>query len=939
MDYNYGTRIRNANQKMKNMMQHSQKPEFVGARGSNTGDDFQELWAMRQALRLIERGSQLSAMALEGLTADAGAGSEWDGVDCTLLYGAERETTADRVELQQLKYSAAHASASWTVARISAAKTAKRKSSVIGRMATAYAALVAKRPAHAPSTVKVQLVTNQPIDDALIKAIDEAKALGGSGQAKRPQISGDLKTLVNASGLKLSDFCKFATSFDLVGATGSRFLIENDVLKQISQWEDIEFIEIASELRRYVHDLMLPERAGEFVTPHDILLKLGAGDPSVLFPAPSHIDLVDQPVKRNSISDAAITLVGGEHQYICLHGNGGLGKTTALQLIAAELPERSVMVVYDCYGAGSYLDASKSRHRQKDAFVQLANEVAEKLQLPTYLVPRDGTDFPRALRRRIEEAAKLLSSFDDKAILVVTADAIDNASTAARSKHPPESSFVQDLMSLDSIPENVRILVSCRTSRLPELSIPSRFRKIELEPFALPETGEYVRKFWNANDDWIDEFHKLSNGVPRVQSYALKSAPNGDYAKAIDALRPDGKALDQIFQAQLGEAFQKHGVELAIRRFCAAVTHLPRPVPIDVLATILNLSKFALRDIVADLVPGFTLDDDKIGFADEDFEAYARAAGAEQVLDVTRTAADYFLAIASTSAYAALAVVPMLFSAGQHENLLTLVEREPEPPIGLLPDVAQRREIGIQRLRTAIQVCRAAGNNSRALRFIMMGAEAVHNNENLRQFLIEHRSLSVRFAEDSVRRLILRDPDHVADLGPILLHLIGRRIGPDEKSLARQLRNRFNSWLKLRWDTYETARAEHEYAQAWSIEAKDFAQVLYADLITSGVPAAVNKYRNLRPWRFAMDAGLAVVDRLLAEGKAEIVREIAELAAPPSRSVRTRTACHIRCGRGSSKIRKRRTSALCVGEAQCQATRTIWAESSDRPTDCRYHHL
>ena len=122
-------------------------------------------------------------------------------------------------------------------------------------------------------------------------------------------------------------------------------------------------------------------------------------------------------------------------------GNGGLGKTTALQFIAEELPEQSAMVVYDCYGAGSYLDASKSRHRQRDAFVQLANEVAERLKLPTYLVPRNHTDFPRALRRRIDEAAKLLSSLNDKALLVVTADAIDNASTAARSKHPPEPSF------------------------------------------------------------------------------------------------------------------------------------------------------------------------------------------------------------------------------------------------------------------------------------------------------------------------------------------------------------------------------------------------------------------------------------------------------------------------------------------------------------------
>jgi hypothetical protein len=76
------------------------------------------------------------------------------------------EITADRVELQQLKYSAANAGASWTVSRISAAKTAKPGASVIGKMAKAYAFLVAKRTAHDPITVTVQIVTNQQIDNA-----------------------------------------------------------------------------------------------------------------------------------------------------------------------------------------------------------------------------------------------------------------------------------------------------------------------------------------------------------------------------------------------------------------------------------------------------------------------------------------------------------------------------------------------------------------------------------------------------------------------------------------------------------------------------------------------------------------------------------------------------------------------------------------------------
>jgi hypothetical protein len=29
-------------------------PDFKGARGSNTGDSFHELWALRESLRLLE---------------------------------------------------------------------------------------------------------------------------------------------------------------------------------------------------------------------------------------------------------------------------------------------------------------------------------------------------------------------------------------------------------------------------------------------------------------------------------------------------------------------------------------------------------------------------------------------------------------------------------------------------------------------------------------------------------------------------------------------------------------------------------------------------------------------------------------------------------------------------------------------------------------------
>lgn len=120
------------------------RADYRGARGSNVGDDYHELWAVRQALRLLDEDSGLAAITLEGLSPadEQGSSAEaWDGVDCALYYGAAESFTARRVELVQLMYSAADPDTAWTVARLTAATNKKKDNSVIGRLARAFTAL------------------------------------------------------------------------------------------------------------------------------------------------------------------------------------------------------------------------------------------------------------------------------------------------------------------------------------------------------------------------------------------------------------------------------------------------------------------------------------------------------------------------------------------------------------------------------------------------------------------------------------------------------------------------------------------------------------------------------------------------------------------------------------------------------------------------------
>ena len=294
-----------------------------------------------------------------------------------------------------------------------------------------------------------------------------------------------------------------------------------------------------------MRDQMLPERAKELITRERVLIQFGVLDERALFPCPSSIKAVKSAVSRCVARDVA-TAMSEDVSKICFHGGAGVGKTTALQEIAGLLPEGSEMVVFDCYGSGSYLDASMLRHRPQDAFVQLSNDVSQRIGLPALLVPSVGQDFARAFRQRLELAARTLASVRPDGLLVIAIDAADNSITAASARVPSETSFVTELMSIGDWPPNVRVIVSARTGKLKELNAPSEYRRIEIEAFRLEETTENVARYWDAPSGWIEDFHFLSNGVPRVQGYAFGRA-GGDWPVAVEYLRPSGKLLDDVF--------------------------------------------------------------------------------------------------------------------------------------------------------------------------------------------------------------------------------------------------------------------------------------------------------------------------------------------------------------------------------------------------------
>jgi len=92
-------------------------PDHRGHRGAVAGDDYHELWVLRESLKLLDPDSDLTAVTVEGLRSEDEIGvpkDTWDGVDCTFYCGGEGEASAERIVIDQVKFSGAKPDQEWS---------------------------------------------------------------------------------------------------------------------------------------------------------------------------------------------------------------------------------------------------------------------------------------------------------------------------------------------------------------------------------------------------------------------------------------------------------------------------------------------------------------------------------------------------------------------------------------------------------------------------------------------------------------------------------------------------------------------------------------------------------------------------------------------------------------------------------------------------------
>ena len=248
-----------------------------------------------------------------------------------------------------------------------------------------------------------------------------------------------------------------------------------------------------------------------------------------------------------------------------------------------------------------------------------------------------------------------------------------------------------------------------------------------------------------------------------------------------------------------------------------------------------------------------------------------RAEGKGELARARARAADWLLSRADHDRYAALHVAAALVAAGRGEDLLRLVEEEPAPTT--VTDPVLRREAELQRLRLAIKVCREAGNVVRALRFVLIGAEGVKTETALRRLLANNPDLAVRFAPETARRLILSDADRVEHHGHLLFHKLSVDADRGDAVSYREGRRFLWAWLQAREHHRQNQDAWHH--EAWEINISDISSAVEAALKLDGPATSLRALQAWRPRRIALEVGLTLPYRLIAEGYGDDVEALA----------------------------------------------------------------
>lgn len=545
---------------------------------SSAGDDFHILWTIKKSLELLNfDDSGIKAINIEDIELSESkqldpTGKNLLGVDLSEYYGADNYIEAEKVVISQLKYSTLKSNKDYSLGELWKSKKSKStEGSLIHRLANIFKIYLDEFGRESVlKKVHIKLVTNRSFNPKHLKSIKDIKSylLKKKGKVSfntvlrdLPENSDSLKKLFVASRLKVTEFTDFIRVLDLEDCgTDSRFSLKIQLYKAISRTSHTSKIQY-NELRAMVFDKMMPEARNERkITKTDIISVLSFKDGSIenLFPVTQSFEVNKNSIIREQLESINSRIATNtDFLPICIHGGAGIGKSTIIQQIQKYLPNSDECITFDCYGSGAYQNSEDNRHLHKNALLHISNDIARKVGTDFLIIhlPEERDFYIKEFKKRIVHAVEILKERDEDATLTIIIDAADNSITAASNNG--ERSFVEDILNMN-IPLGCNLIVTTRTHRKDLLNLPEDYIDIELEPFSLAETAQFIKKYFpDISDSEISEFHKYTYGIPRAQFYSIDLKKKG-IKEVINFLKPNGKTVELLILDKIKEAKKRY---------------------------------------------------------------------------------------------------------------------------------------------------------------------------------------------------------------------------------------------------------------------------------------------------------------------------------------------------------------------------------------------
>ena len=361
---------------------------------SRDGDRFHYYWAARRALTLLDPTTDLHAVAIEGLP-DGEETSGDEVVDVAEYHGAANAADATVFRHIQLKHS---------TYRTGDPVMASELETTLRKFASMYRRLPPKQRAK----VTYVFVCNRSLHEKVRMSLDELATPGVT--MTNESTARTLRTYMGfgADVATEARFCqRFVIHDGVTGLATTETLLEQDLADYLPGLGNRSGMALLLEAVSRRATTLEPNQV---MVKADVLAAFATTDED-LFPAPSRIEHLDDPIRTANVKASAAAIKSDANRKMLLTATGGIGKSVLTTLLPGALPPGSVTLVYDCFAGGDYRQGRRPRHDHRTALTQLSNELAGQGLCPP-LVPSEASN-PRylaAFMRRVQRSATQLAA-------------------------------------------------------------------------------------------------------------------------------------------------------------------------------------------------------------------------------------------------------------------------------------------------------------------------------------------------------------------------------------------------------------------------------------------------------------------------------------------------------------------------------------------------